>query len=473
MRSCAGLAGVVVLSALFLAPPPVEARAPRLALIDDLSFIENRPQERRQAFRRARASGARLLRLTLDWSKVAPGGASKPAGFDASDPASPRYNFAYVEDEVRDASRRGLGVILTIVHAPRWAEGRDKPTGSPAGAWRPNPAELARFVLAAARRFSGFYPDPKTLDDNALLGGGRALPRVRYWQIWDEPNGNRTLQPLREHGRLEAAEHYRRLLNASADAVHAVDDENVVVAAGTTDRGSGRAAPLAFWRKLLCVTRAGHRAPCPSRARFDVSAHNPLVSRPSGLLGSDRLGVRRLSRLRRLVARAVKLHTVLPVRAKPLWVTNLGWDTPPLAPHGVSLHAQSRYLAEGVYRAGRAGASVVVWRGLQDRVTYIPESFPSIRSGLYVSDRLHSPAKPSLAAYRFPFVVARARRGSLAWGLAPRRGRVAIQRLHSGSWRTLARVRTSHGRGFSAHLDQGRGRYRARQGGTVSPTWRR
>ena len=473
MRWCLPRAAVLLGAALLLAPAPAQAGAPRLGLADDLAFSDARPVPRVQAYQRARGARARLLRLTLDWSRVAPGGAIKPAGFHASDPAAPQYNFSYIEDEVRDASRRGLGVILTVVNAPRWAEAGDKPAGSAPGAWRPDPGELASFVRAAARRFSGFYPDPKAGSGDPLLGGGGVLPHVRYWQIWSEPNGNRTLQPVFERGRLAAAAHYRRMLNASAKAVKAVDGGNVIVTAGTSARRGVGAAPLAFWRGLLCLTRAGHRARCPERASFDVAAHDPITERrPSARLGRDEVGLSQLPRLRRLVGRAVKLHTVVPARRKPLWLTALSWETPPLAPEGVSLRAQATFLAEGLYRAQRAGASVVIWSGLQDRLSY-PGSFPTVRSGLYHDESLGSRPKPSLAAYRFPFVVRGARGGSLAWGMAPHRGRVAIQRRSRGRWRTVEHARASRSRGFTAHFRPGRGLYRARQGRAVSPNWRR
>ena len=432
---------------VFLALAPAAHAAPRLGLYDDLSFTDYRPDVQRTAFVRARAAGARVARITLDWSAVVPKGSTRPSGFDATDPASKAYNWSYVDDAVRAAARRRLRVMLTVVRAPDWA----------GGARRPNPAELASFVRAAARRYSGFFPDPKHLGQgDGLVTPGRALPRVRYWQIWDAPNSPRRLQPA-------TATHYRSLLNAAARTLRAVGDDNLVVTAGTTGRSLG------FWRRLLCVTRSGRRARCPDRARFDVAAHNAVT----GGGPARRLAV--LTRLRRLVRRAVRLHTVSPARRKPLWITAVGWDTPPLAPRGVRPPVQARFLSEAVYRAQRTGASVFIWQGLQDRTTYLPGMFPSIKSGLYATDaKGRALRKPSLAAFRFPFLVRPARGGSLAWGIAPHgRARVAIQKRSGRRWRTIARRRPGRAGGFQFRLRQGRGLYRAKQRRTVSASWRR
>src|SRR5204862_303785 len=85
----------------------------------------------------ARRNGARYVRVTVAWSRVAPAGAAKPAGFDAADPESPGYNWGSIEDAVRSAAARQLKVVLTIVRAPAWAEGPRRPAGAPPGATPP------------------------------------------------------------------------------------------------------------------------------------------------------------------------------------------------------------------------------------------------------------------------------------------------------------------------------------------------
>src|SRR5215207_2068800 len=203
-----GLARLAVLAAfglIWLTLPVSGAHAgtPVRALSDDLAFIDSRAAERALAFRAARRAGARMVHITLDWSLVAPSGSVKPAGFDAANPADPAYRWGYVEEAVRDAARQGLQVAFVVVRAPVWGEGRDRPVSAAAGSWQPNPPELAAFVRAAARRFSGFYPDPKSSGDG-LTGRGRSLPHVRFWQIWARPNARAALLTS-----ADVVEHYR------------------------------------------------------------------------------------------------------------------------------------------------------------------------------------------------------------------------------------------------------------------------
>jgi hypothetical protein len=372
MGTCGkAVALTAAIAAVALGGAPGARAAPELGISDDLAFADSRAGPRAASFRTARQAGARVVRITLDWSLVAPPGQTKPAGFDAADPSAPGYSWGYIEDAVRAAARRRLRVILVVVRAPAWAEAAGRPAGAPPGSWRPDPGELGAFVRAAARRFSGFYPDPKR-SGNGLTRPGRALPRVRRWQIWDEPNGGTSLQPVQG-----AMRHYRLMLNASARALNRVDGGNVVVAAGTAARG--RIPPLRFWRGLVCPSRA---RPC---ARFDVGAHHPVTGRPPNAPArAGEVGLRRLGALARLLKRA----------GKPLWVTRLEWNT---RPGGVSPARQARYLIEAVDLADRARVPLVVWHGLRDRRTYLPGTFRSIASGLYFASG--SP-KPALAAFR-------------------------------------------------------------------------
>ena len=348
VRRAVALAAV---AAVLLPTSGAAARSPLLGIADDLAFADFRSAPRKASFRAARDTGVSVVRLTLDWSAVAPERRTKPPGFNAADPASPLYNWGYIEDAVRDASDRRLQVLLTVVRAPPWAGGRS-----------PDPGELAAFLRAAARRFSGFYPDPKRLGDG-LTGPGAALPAVHRWQIWDEPNRTSSLRP-------SGPAHYRTLLDAGAEALRAVSDDNVVVAGGTDARNAAR-----FWRGLR-------------GASFDVAAHHPVSGR--GPVASGPL--KRLAR---------QLH------GKPLWLTDVAWATPPLARHGVGLERQALNLRISLRRAASVPAvRLVAWEGLRDRRTYVPRRFPTIASGLYKRSgrpkpvlRVFSPRLPSSAAW--------------------------------------------------------------------------
>ncbi len=388
------------------------AATPMRGLADDLAFTDSSPEPRALAFAAARGAGARMVRITLDWSRVAPEGSAKPPGFNAADPADPNYRWGYVEDAVRDAAARRLRVLLVIDRAPAWA-----------GVGNPDPGELGAFARAAARRFSGFYPDPKD-SGNGLTAPGTSLPRVRLWQLWEAPNSGTTLQPVEG-----AADHYREMLAAVRPVLRRVSRQNRLVTGGTVDDGA--IAPVTFWRRIR-------------NAPFDIAAHD-APTRPT-----------QLRRIRGIVG-------------KPLWVTRVGRDTPPINPQGVSPARQARYLSKALYLSDRAGVGLFVWNGLQDRASYLP-GFPSIASGLFfnvANDLAQDPAKPALQAFRFPFVVTRGR----AWGVAPRSGaRVRIEKRRGDGWRRVSSARASRSGEFTADI-RGRGVYRAGQAGAHSLAW--
>src|SRR5256885_2250383 len=126
---------------------------------------------------RAVNEGAGIVQLEVTWSDIAP--AVRPAGFNPTDPSSPGYNWSSTDEAVRDLTGHGLQVLMMVMRAPAWAEGPNKvPVNT--GTWRPDPGQYAAFGRAAALRYSGRFPDP--------LHAGAYLPRVRYWQPWNEPN---------------------------------------------------------------------------------------------------------------------------------------------------------------------------------------------------------------------------------------------------------------------------------------------
>ena len=165
---------------------------------------------------RAAAERARIVRVNLTWSQVAP--TVPPPSFVPGDPSSPGYNWTSIDATVRDLASQGLEVLLNIWDAPTWAQDSSPPPGTTPGSWRPDPAQFASFATAAALRYDGRFPDP--------LHPGAFLPRVRYWQPWNEPNLAIYLSPQwtsTAAGWAPASPViYRQLLNAFYGAVKRV-----------------------------------------------------------------------------------------------------------------------------------------------------------------------------------------------------------------------------------------------------------
>jgi hypothetical protein len=408
------------------------------------------------------AGGAKIVRLGPSWAKIAPTEPENPR-----DPADPAYDFSELDEAIRNIRARGLSVLLTIGWAPAWAEGEGRPPvgpNAPAGTWRPRPEPARDFGEALARRYSGSFPDPENPEVT--------LPRVRHFQIFNEPNLSTYITPQWQGGRPVSASIYRQLLNAFYDGIKAVDESNVVVTAGTgpygDDAGGSRVRPLRFWRAVLCLRANLKRANCPTRPRFDVLAHHPINTSGGpfrGALHPDDASSPDMWKLRRVLRAAERRGTVATKGRHPLWVTEFWWDRHTLGPRLISLRKQARWMAEGLYLFWRGGASVALNHTVRDAAK--PEG-RATTAGVYLHD---GTPKPALRAFRFPFVAiergrARKRGGRRVvelWGKAPAGARVSIYQRRGRGWRLLKRVRTGRGGVFQKRLRmRGRPRLQAR-----------
>src|SRR5947209_12000350 len=108
------------------------------------------------------------------------------------------------------------------------------PSNVQPGTWKPSPTEFAQFARAAARRYDGSFPDPRNPTDD--------LPRVRYWQAWNEPNLDTYLTPQwvrTRHGFAPASPGiYRSMLNSFYTAIKTMGRSNVVATAGIAPYGN-------------------------------------------------------------------------------------------------------------------------------------------------------------------------------------------------------------------------------------------
>ena len=84
----------------------------------------------------------------------------------------------------------------------------------PPGIWKPSPSAYGQFVQAVATRYTGhFIP----------TGNSPPLPRVQFWEVWNEPNWGSSLAPQfqihstrREHhllGSIDGSDDNRALVN--------------------------------------------------------------------------------------------------------------------------------------------------------------------------------------------------------------------------------------------------------------------
>ena len=421
------------------------------------------------ALARTRGAGAAVAKIVLAWDQVAPGGRERPAGFDANDPPTPptagrvrrpRQDNRQAEPRAarRDLERTDLG--------DRPPAGRNEPN------WNVDPRALADFAEAAARRFSGTF---------------QGLPRVRYWQVWNEPNLSSFFNPqLRNQltqtpscpfppGQVVSADRYRKMVNATAQTLHRVRPDNIVIAGGLSPfcgtRGVVATAPLLFMRKLLCMS--GRRKPkptCKATVEFDVWGVHPYTAGgpTHSAFKPDDVSIGDLPEVRRLLRAAVEAGHVASRRSVRLWVTEFGWDTRPRDYYAVPLKLHARWVAEALYRMWGDGVTLVTWFAIRDDARRGREDGQIIQSGLYFRGRsiAHDRAKP--LADGIPLPVRRLSHGEKirVWGRTPwgRPVNVVVDRSVKSGWKRVARLRADRYGIFQRTLpDTGTGdRLRAR-----------
>jgi hypothetical protein len=420
------LPAVAVLALLLGAAAPARAARPLvLATTNHGPVFDGDGTD--DALARAHSAGIRALRMYLSWEQIAPGGTSKPPGFDASDPGDPRYRWGGVDRLIRAAVAHGIAPILSIQEAPQWAE---RGGGGPPSTNDPDPSEFGQFARAAAIRYSGSYA---------------GLPRVQYYQAWDEPNFDGFLYPqFGGGGQVDSPDIYRGLVNALADNVKAVHPDNLVVAGGLASfsKPGHAVGPMDFMRQLLCMS--GGRKPTPTcrqDIRFDIWAVDPYTvgnafHRAISSGGVSMGDLPTMGRLLRAATRAGQITHDGPVQ---YWITEMGWDSNPPDSQGTPLGQLMREVPESLYQAWRSGVSLYTWYTLDDD----PFGQSPYQSGLYF---MNGDAKPFVSALRFPFVAyRRGRHRVYVWGMTPdaQRGRVAIEQQVGSRWRRRALVRTN------------------------------
>jgi hypothetical protein len=438
-------------------------------------------------FDRTVDAGGGIVRLAIHWQDFAP---ERPA--NPTDPNS--YDFSSVDGSVREAAARGVQVLITVNSAPDWAEAPGRSATAGDGAWKPNPSELALFMQAVAARYSGnFDPDGP--------GGQSPLPFVQTLQVWNEPNQDRWLAPQFDGKAIIGPDQYRELLNASYNAIKAVNPRMLVLAGGTSPYGDPpggpyppggpRVRPVQWWEDFLCVRavkskkkkgKKGKRskkvryvraAGCGGKPVFDIFAHQAIDNTGGGPLrsGPTKFDVSTpdLGRVVRILRAAERLGTVSGGRHQ-VWVPEFWWDSNPPNPVGSSLLTQARWIEQSLYLFWKAGADVAINFAIQDSSLF-PVTRNGYQSGLYFLD---GRAKPALTAFRFPFVTERINKRTLrAWGKAPEAGKVKIQRKQGKRWKTVKKFKVGKGQVFLTKLRlRGKQRLRAVVGSNTSITWK-
>jgi hypothetical protein len=472
-------AAAVVASSAFAATPAHAGRAMEAQFQDDAELVYRPISRVSSTLDILQQLGVDRVRVTLFWRLVAPSATSekKPAGFNATDPDSyPAGNWKRYDQLIRAANERGMFVNLNISGpAPDWA----MPSGGPKDfplAYKPNLAEWAAFVKAAARRYDGTFaprnpnpppppaPNPNPLSLDSLFGqqptqqqvGDVAttdpvLPPVHYWSLWNEPNQPTFLTPQNEGGREASPRVYRGLAdNAFASLVATGHGGDTILIGETAPRGrrvklvDSTMSPLRFMRGLYCVDGRlrflkGAQAKalgCPSTPRTFAGSHPVLFAssgyahHPYTLLtppfvrsdDSDNVGVADISRMTNTLDGIFRRYN--RPTGFPIYITEFGYQSKPPDPYGYPQTVAAAFINESeftFYKNPRVRSTHQFLLRDDPPLTAFPANSPAywstFQTGLITDDE-H--AKQSFGAYRMPLWVTPASRGSAGlvrvWG---------------------------------------------------------
>ncbi|MTD43988.1 cellulase family glycosylhydrolase [Conexibacter sp. W3-3-2] len=253
---------IAVLLSLVLAAPAA-ASTTQFTMFEAPSALVD-PSQRDSTLDEIDALGADAIRVLVNWNRVAPSPTSKtrPANFDASDPAAYGDGFATYEAIVAAAKARGLRVLFTITGgAPFWAtaKGTDAIT-------RPDPDEFQAFATALGAKFR---------DD------------VDIWSIWNEPNQPQFLAPQFVGGKPQSPKLYRSLYlaaqrgparRATARTRSSRPRPRRAATRGSSRRSRSCAGSSASTRSTARRRAAGRSTPTAGR----TTPTRPAVGRTSG-----------------------------------------------------------------------------------------------------------------------------------------------------------------------------------------------
>ena len=431
MRKVPGvaLAAATGLAAAALWPAaPAAARAPIGVQDDRLTSgpVEQVPER----LRLLSASRAKVTRVDVLWSLVAPRRPARPAS-----PADPAYDFTRLDAVVRGLAERGIVPIVVVYSAPPWAAGgRPIPEGTEVNSRAPSPPQFAAFMRALATRYSGRFRPP---------GETRALPEVRHWELWNEPNLGAFLSPQRAGGRLVGLQRYLQMVRRAYPVIKRANRDAVVIA--------GVGGPRSSTGRTGIGAETWARGVARSTAPFDAySQHVYPSAAPNANTRANRLAFPSWRTLPRLLD---ILDAVPRRRGTPVYITEAGYTTARTTFRDVRVtpRQQAAYMRQimrlPIIRNPRI--KVVMWFNLQDNANW--------PGGLrYLGGR----QKPSHAAF-----VRLARASRLPADLRRRGPRVRLSRRQLLINQRISQAAVRRLNLVQRRLDEGLGRDDIRPGG--------
>jgi hypothetical protein len=236
---------------------------PAVALQDDYLALSSIPPEPRLDL--LAATGVRVTRFDVFWRDVAP---VRPS--DPTNPGDPAYRFEHVDAVAMGLAKRGITPIVSVYNAPDWATGGSDEGVPGLNSRAPDPEAYGAFMEGLARRYSGRFKGP----------GGKLLPRIRHWEVWNEPNLSLFLSPqVDRKGRMLSPGAYARLVRAAYPHIKRGGGQDTVVivgASGPTSSTKKSAVSAEDWLREL----ARRDVPLDAYSQHIYPASPPTVDTP-------------------------------------------------------------------------------------------------------------------------------------------------------------------------------------------------
>src|SRR3954469_523659 len=197
--------------------PAAASAAPRMLIgfQDDPSFRWR--ADRTTVLDSVAQTHSSIVKTSVYWYGIAP---TRPAS--AANPFDKSYNFADLDEFVRNANDRGLDVLLQIWGTPGWANGNKGKNRLPTRL-----TDLTNFARAVASRYSGRYP---------------GYPQVHMFAIWNESNLEQFLAPQYDAtGKPVGPANYAKLYRAAYAGIKAGNSKALVAIGETSARGRDKA----------------------------------------------------------------------------------------------------------------------------------------------------------------------------------------------------------------------------------------
>ncbi|MBI2845493.1 MAG: hypothetical protein HYX86_02995 [Chloroflexi bacterium] len=282
------------------------------------TFLEQEVEEEkiRHSLEMIAAAGFRWIRQEFPWEDIEIHGKG-----DFQDRRTTPYKSAWEKYDriVALAAEYGIEIIARLDQPPAWALAQEKPEGV-IQALPQDLTDFGDFVYALVSRYQG---------------------KIRYWQIWNEPN------LYVEWGSDPDPAAYVELLRVAYQRAKEADPEAEIISAAlspTTEMGPRNLSDLVY---LQGMYEAG------ARDYFDI-----LAAQAFGLWTGPT--DRRTNPSRTNFSRLLLLREIMVESGdenKPIWITEFGWNAAPPdmeAPWGrVSLENQADYAVQGYLRVQR------------------------------------------------------------------------------------------------------------------------